>query len=50
MWANYDYSNFPIVLVKFSNTIKSDEDFRQFLKNGYFYMMIKRIFPLYLIQ
>ena len=36
MWANYDCSNFPIVLVKFSNTIESNEDFSQFLKKWIF--------------
>ena len=33
MWANYDISNFPLVFVKFENTIKSDNDFNLFLND-----------------
>lgn len=32
MWANYDYSNQPIVKVIFEKSIKDEEDFNQFLK------------------
>ena len=31
MWANYDYSQFPVVYVKFNQYIKSDKDFNDFL-------------------
>ena len=32
MWANYDYSQFPIVKVIFNENIESEEDFNLFLK------------------
>jgi len=32
MWANYDYKNFPIVLVNFTNKIETKEEFNTFLK------------------
>ena len=32
MWANYDYSKFPIVKVTFNEKIESEEDFNEFLK------------------
>ena len=32
MWANYDYSKFPIVKVTFNEKIESEEDFNDFLK------------------
>jgi hypothetical protein len=32
MWANYDYSKFPIVYIKFNNKIDNEDDFNQFLK------------------
>ena len=32
MWANYDYSNFPIVNVKFSKDLDSEDEFNSFLK------------------
>lgn len=31
MWAKYDYSNFPIVVVKFESDVDSEEDINQFL-------------------
>ena len=31
MWANYDYSKFPIVKVTFNEKIESEEDFNDFL-------------------
>ena len=31
MWANYNYSNFPIVKVDFNNTINNDHEFSDFL-------------------
>lgn len=31
MWANYDYSLFPIVYVKFNQYIESEHDFNDFL-------------------
>ena len=36
MWANYNYTDFPIVSVKFSETIDSEEEFNDFmLSDGY---------------
>lgn len=32
MWANYNYTKFPIVSVKFTEKIDSDEEFNDFLK------------------
>ena len=32
MWANYDYTTFPIVKVTFNEKIESEEDFNEFLK------------------
>ena len=32
MWADYDYTNFPIVTVKFNKYIKEENDFNMFLK------------------
>lgn len=32
MWANYDYSQFPMVKVIFNKSIESEEDFNLFLK------------------
>ena len=31
MWANYDYSKFPIVKVDFNNTINNEHEFSDFL-------------------
>ena len=31
MWAKYDYSNLPVVIVKFESDIKSEEDINKFL-------------------
>jgi len=31
MWANYDYSKFPVVNVDFNNTIKNNKEFSDFL-------------------
>ena len=31
MWANYDYSLFPVVYVKFNQYIESSQDFNDFL-------------------
>jgi len=33
MWANYNYSNFPIVKVDFNNSINNDNEFKDFLVN-----------------
>ena len=33
MWANYDYSKFPIVKVKFNESIKNEEEFNEFLRD-----------------
>ena len=32
MWANYDYSKFPIVKVTFNEKIENEEEFNDFLK------------------
>ena len=50
MWANYDYSNQPIVKVIFEKSIKDEEDFNQFLKEWVTLYDNKRISFLYLIQ
>ena len=31
MWANYDYTQFPIVKVTFNEKIESEEDFNDYL-------------------
>ena len=32
MWANYNYTQFPIVSVKFNNKIEKEDEFTDFLK------------------
>ena len=44
MWANYDYSAFPLVYVKFNQYIKDEEDFNNFLKRWTFLYHDKKDF------
>ena len=33
MWATYDYTDFPLINVKFNENINSDEEFGDYLNN-----------------